>query len=1531
VVDDGVGVLTDNADVVVTVNQVDDAPTAADDAVTMDEDTFLSAFSPILNDSEVDSTGTAQTPGTVTIVSATVAPAEGAVSIGGAGTTIDFDPAPNFFGTATIDYVIEDAVGVLTDTGQVVVTVKPFFQIFGDDNIFATEDVPLTYDALSNDVQFDGPGAEPIVITDVGLAFPPANGTVTTDGRNITYTPDPDYYGVDFFSYTSADGFGPASFVSFVFVTVDPVDDAPRPLDDVATTPEDTPLIAFAPLQNDVEVDSTGFPQTPGTLVITNASVPGTQGTVTVTGGGATIDFVPAPDFFGAATINYVVEDLSGVASADADIVVDVTQGDDAPAAQDDLASTDEDVPIIGLDPRTNDFEVDSTGTPQVPGTILIISASADFGSVAITGGGTALDYTPPANFFGTAFITYEVIDAVGTATDTAVIEVSVAEVNDAPIAAADIYTFDEDAGEVVLPVTDNDFLFDAPVTITIAGITQVIGADSFPGSTETAPTTVETDTGDPVTLPNGSLSIAGLTIVYRPKDNFNGSDFFSYTLQDADGDTDTGRVDLVINSINDAPTAPDVQTYSVVQDTSLVVAAGSGILVPAFDADGDAVTAILQTPPANGTVVLNPDGSFTYQPALGFVGLDSFDYFVFDGTDVNEGVAKRIEVDVDAAVVVVPPPDSGTVEDVLPLAQIPLELVEGVDPNVLILMDDSGSMDFSLATNEDRAVMTLRNHDRNPRPTSRRTEAYDYLTHYPNNTYSRGGLPSEAELLGSSLFGTAGNPNRYGVWRGRTHFYNKIYYNPEVRYRPWRGLAPNGQPFPQADPNRAVLNPTRTNEGFGAGVPRGNRGWNGDLRQTWQYGSAAIPEWDNNGGDETRTNENYYIPRYYRITEPGYDGSEPAWDTAHCLVEIRPGGQGYTDKDENAGVPICTSTTNDLGGGRYSSTGIFVGGIDRTDCTNPLACTYTEEMQNFANWFVYYRNREYTVKAALGAVVADVTGLSIGYATINRPGTERRRILPMEASFRGANKSALMDQIYTINSSGGTPLRRNLDRAGRHFQCVTGDIFGSSGGSLPGDANCPVAPAPAGLCQQQFTLLFTDGVWNNSFSGIGNEDANNAGSPFDGGFFADGNSNTLGDIAMFYYETDLHGTLANRVPTTERDRSLAAPDAFTDGSNLVMHQHMTTFTVGFGVDGQLADADIPTALGGPPATVNWGNPFAQSQAKIDDLRHAALNGRGDYLSAADPTALERELRAAFEEFGAGAGAASAVSFNSQQVRNDTRVFRGFYNTDDNTGDLVAQLVDFTNNTVVEPPVWSASDLLDSRTATSRIIVTYDREPFEATPMPKGVPFRFASLNPQQQAILDADQVDYLRGDRANERPLGNLRERPGIRGLLGDIVNSSPVFVGTPTFFGRDRIQFPVGTGDLYSAFLSAQQTRPGVVYVGSNDGLLHAIDADTGQERWAYLPDRIIRTGDNDANPISQLTDPVYEHLFYVDNQPAIADVFIAPRGQTDREWRTVLVGSYRAGGRGLFGIDITDPNGVTAGRSLIWATPTRCPRSA
>jgi len=479
---------------------------------------------------------------------------------------------------------------------------------------------------------------------------------------------------------------------------------------------------------------------------------------------------------------------------------------------------------------------------------------------------------------------------------------------------------------------------------------------------------------------------------------------------------------------------------------------------------------------------------------------------------------------------------------------------------------------------------------------------------------------------------------------------FNTIYYNPEVEYQPWRGLDRNNVDFGNVDPAAAPLDPYQVNS------------QTIDLTDTHTWDSRLVPLFRNlPTGRKTVVNENVYLPYYWTTTAVA--PNRPAWNERGTQVVIQGDGPLPNNK--------------------------YPGGISRLDCSvddgNPLECTLQQELQNFANWFSYYRSREFTAKAALGRAIADTTNLRMGYAVLNNS-NDRQAIASLNSSFRAGHKADLLERIYATTSGGRTPLRRALSRAGRHFECVAGDSFGSTGTTLPGSPACPVLPVPEGQCQNNFTLLFSDGTWNGRSSDINVSDRQNTDSTastsgaentaFDGGVFADNVSGTLADIAMHYYERDLHPSLSDGVPTGARDTSLAPVGSFLNEDE-VMHQHMKTYTVGFGVVSNVELSDLPNTGVNPDTglpNINfaqsfaWPNPFFSSAAKIDDMLHAALNGRGQFLQANNPVLLAQAFQDAFEEFSDGSVSVSAVAFGSTRLRAGTVQYRGFFNLGGSSG-----------------------------------------------------------------------------------------------------------------------------------------------------------------------------------------------------------------------------------------------------------------------
>jgi len=1087
---------------------------------------------------------------------------------------------------------------------------------------------------------------------------------------------------------------------------------------------------------------------------------------------------------------------------------------------------------------------------------------------------------------------------------------------DDTPSAEDDHYSefpnlvTNEDGGTIIFNVIENDYQGDTPAEVISVGTTIIDKTGQARTWRTTSRLADPDDTGDLAIEINGEVScayidcqngetpdtavdgsaISQFEIAYQPRPNFNGEDRFTYCIRDSapggeveftpPSDDRCATVTVNVLPVNDPPVINNLILITMVQADDLLVTAADGLVNFVRDPDNthlDGLGCDPLLPTCNpgptdpqpdrlyfyfdGALTLNgqlfapflDDGSFNYRPSATFTGNDEFGFQVCDLP--TPGDADRCDTGV-VSIQIAPlegaPEGStdGAVQFDYQLANTPLELPIGPEPNVLIVNDDSGSMGWGIMADGASGVYQLQG-------------GFSLL--YVNRATAGASIriaPAEADA-----------PNQ-GIWRLRNANFNTVYYNPTIRYEPWKGLDAGDVEFPSSPPTAARHNPLSSN-------PTTN------LTTAINFTGVAL-----NPASQLSfiASNNFYIPRYYKWIDRDSDGQldstpSPALDPSNSegeLVLILDDGTLY-DRTE-----------------------------DRTDCiSSELSCSYDEEIQNFANWFTYSRNREFTAKSALGIVVANAENIRIGYGKLNS-NSNLRPIESMNTSERTGAKAALLDAIYATNSGGGTPLRRALRDAGRYFECREDDIFNSNSDTSPGNSACPVLPAPDGNCQQHFTLLLTDGTWNGSSPFTGNSDGDNN-TNFDGGAFAGPNFTTLADVAMLYYERDLHPSLNNEVPTTARDRSSASDTAFESNNNEITFQHMTTYTVGFGVSGIVDEMPSDYTQG-----FNWGNPFDSTQRKTDDVRHAAYNGRGEYLDAANGAELAERLVQAFEEFSQGSGAASAVSFNSQEIQEDTLIFRAFYNTKINTGDLIAQQL--TDSGLTEEPVWRSAERMDLVVATDREIFTYDDVAGQ------GIPFRPGSLNVAQRAFFISDsgatlaqqnsevtqRVQYLRGDSANERPVGNFRERPSIEGRLGDIVHSTPVFVGAPNRVGRDAVPFP--QSDLYSAFVSAQTARQDVIYVEANDGMLHGFDPTNGDEIFGYVPNNLMLG--IFSRKLTELLDFNYSHKFFNDLTPAINDIYIDLNGglTPNKEWATVLIGGQGAGAKAYYALDITDPTALT-----------------
>jgi type IV pilus assembly protein PilY1 len=455
--------------------------------------------------------------------------------------------------------------------------------------------------------------------------------------------------------------------------------------------------------------------------------------------------------------------------------------------------------------------------------------------------------------------------------------------------------------------------------------------------------------------------------------------------------------------------------------------------------------------------------------------------------------------------------------------------------------------------------------------------------------------------------------------------------------------------------------------------------------------------------------------------------------------------------------------------------------------------------------------------------------------------------------------------------------------------------------------------------------VLFTDGYWNGSSpyeAAIDDEDG-------------DGVSDTVADVAHYFYTEDL-SPLPDNVPTTSIDPNEA--------------QHMVTFTVAFGVEGNLVDTD-DDGYPNPELAENgaWTNGSIDTDPeRIDDLWHAAFNSKGYYVSAQSSSGVAQAIASALLEIADRVGSAASVATNTGSLNAGSKLFQARFDSADWKGQLLAFQINL-NGTIDATSAWDASTRVNAQNYdTGREIITWNPlvdNPAGGTVEGAGIPFRapadytspnsltelssdqisylmtsapfsIASVDPieinENQSYLE-DAVNFLRGDDSNELGGRGFRLRNSI---LGDIVNSDPKYVAAPNSRYPDALE-----AKSYADFVSDNASRQGVVYVGANDGMLHGFRDDTGDEILAFVPNKVYQN-------LDALLIPKYEHRYFVDGGSNIIDVYLPnmpdPDSATNGLWRTVLASGLSGGGQSVFALDVTDPtiyNEANADQVVLW----------
>lgn len=618
---------------------------------------------------------------------------------------------------------------------------------------------------------------------------------------------------------------------------------------------------------------------------------------------------------------------------------------------------------------------------------------------------------------------------------------------------------------------------------------------------------------------------------------------------------------------------------------------------------------------------------------------------------------------------------------------------------------------------------------------------------------------------------------------------------------------------------------------------------------------------------------------------------------------------------------------------------------VARTDCSGAVGatgCTQAEERQNFANWFTYYRTRNLMARGAMMESFATIGNtIRLGFGRINKAsatvdGVSNTKVVESNTATYGGGGVRAFDQtrmhqlfkwLEDLPANGGTPLPAALDAVGNYYS--RRDDKGPYT-DTPGTAITGWSEASNKTCRRSYQLMVTDGYWNGTPPTVGNVDSIAGPASYLGGSYTflantrpymDGASDTLADVAMKYWVTDLQPAMANEVRAGSDDPSY--------------WQNMTNFMVGLGVRGSLDPAvDLPALVAG---TKNWPAPDSNNSvpANIDDLWHAAVNSRGAYYSAKDPSTLAVAINGALAGAQGGIGTTAGVATVSSTLQNGNRKYVPTYDGNVWSGDVSAQPLDANGQATTA--VWNAAARLPAW--NFRNIYTWDTAPLASPSTPAAVTFDWAALSAANQAALSSispvpatytsNFINFLRGDHSKEGLVQPFRTRVDSKGaafVLGDFVNSNPVLI--KGLFDGGYGGLNLGGANGYQIFTAQKAARDAVLFVGGNDGMLHGFKdvnaqaplpstaATDGTEVFAYVPRAVYPE-------LYRLSDKAYgtpaaPHKYYVDGPQSESDAFVRGPGATpgtlatSASWRNYLMGSLGAGGRAVYALDVTtSPN--------------------
>ncbi len=899
--------------------------------------------------------------------------------------------------------------------------------------------------------------------------------------------------------------------------------------------------------------------------------------------------------------------------------------------------------------------------------------------------------------------------------------------------------------------------------------------------------------------------------------------------------------------------------------------------------------------------------------------------------------------------------------------AQKPLlSVASGAKPNLMVTLDNSGSMGYSY--HETYGVLA----DTDARIEIRRCAAGRNHTGVWNN-YRAPATQAQVNAAsrvcydvtwGSPTYGTTVPGIAYPTPRfvvgsmsaQRSPQVNPVYYNPSLTFRP--RVDASGNVIVPTDGLRFVSNQVSINLAY-------------EYRNDNLYYHSTLSTGDNAlfprrtgvapaGAPAYGIFAAFRVPQHVTYTNP--TGATPGFTSVRCTNVMTNPQSGMQDGCSAfttttitfAGNASITSTTCNETTGVCATTPAanqtyidLPAGHSRTDCNvsgNTNRCTVAQEINNVLNWYRYYFNRQEAATSAIGQALANPDldkEIRVGYMLINRkdgaamnltPGVNTgntdtlRGVRRLEAG--SASNTELYNWLYRQTPRGGTPLHNAVNRIATYYSVGGGareNPWTKDPSQLAaGVADSPTATNPEMSCRRSFNLLFSDGAWNDTTTSADDYDNTSGGATgtfsrtlADGSteFFTyqpNGINTSLGRKMYTPYPSSGTGGLADLTAKFfwHRDQRPDLKNGIvTRPGQPTFWQNIATYTVGYQIEpispltfDQIKTYQTEYAASGYAAATkpSWPTGSLSSNSGtvlINDFIHAGYTGGGRGFSARSADDVRGIFETILSEIlnSSGSDAGEAVSDSTSGTEStslDGRTkYSVSYNTNDNSGDVLAKVLDEDGK--VKSIAWTASAKMPGHADRNVFTISEDDTPVDFkgnfSSLPSDVQDALKNHADSARIANDSSFVDYLRGKDPVSDPDDQLfrqRSTP-----IGAMVNPPSVFMGGNQDMIYDLTGNVDGAGD-YQVYMQKRRSFPASLFAATNAGVMHALNAETGVEMAGYMPRRSLKRMLDYANAN-------YDFSYILDGPIAENDFYVAdPDDDTNVQWQHVAIGT---GGRG------------------------------